>query len=209
MNETLLAAGVAVLAVCWGILVFALSNSGTSEAFGMCAPARYDSLTGQPTTAPRRIVVQLGPPACAALQTPAAAQLPPPGTAWDDELHDWVVPQPQPRRQQAAYCSLWRDDPPTAIRENSYTYDLARVTAVEPDELDAIDDLDVPDELDDWGDDPDELSVVAPNRPRLKPVEQPSAVEPEPVPVVVGRTAARFAALEIERGRCSRDRCPC
>lgn len=146
------------------------------------------------------------PPRLAPLRSSAPVRrtmpAPQPDMAWDDETDGWAPPKPQPRqprREHAAYCSPLRYDPLTMIRENSYTYDLARVTAAEPDELDDIDDLDIPDELDDWGDEPDELPVAVPNWPRLKPVEQPAVVEPEPVPAVVGWTAARFAALEIER----------
>lgn len=44
---------------------------------------------------------------------------------------------------------------------------------------------------------PEPAPVAVPNWPKLKPVEQPAVVEPEPVPLVVNRTAARFAALEV------------
>lgn len=134
------------------------------------------------------------PPRLAPLRSsaPMRRTMPAPGTVYDDELDEWVEPQPrqarQPRREHAAYCSPLRYDPLTMIRENSYTYDLARVTAGEPDELDDINNLD---ELDDWRDDPEELPLAVPNWPTRQ------TVEPDPVPVVVNRTAARFAALEL------------
>ena len=53
-----------------------------------------------------------------------------------------------------------------------------------------------PDELDDWGDDePEELPLAVPSWP----VRQPAVVDPAPVPVIVNRTAARFASLEVRR----------
>lgn len=47
--------------------------------------------------------------------------------------------------------------------------------------------------------DPEPLPVAVPTRPTRQPVEQPAVVEEEPVPVVVGWTAARFASLEVRR----------
>lgn len=79
-----------------------------------------------------------------------------------------VATTQQPRRQPAGDYAVPRPADVDAIRANSRTY--------------RIDELAVPEELpiavDDW--------------------PMPQTVEAEPVPVVVNRTAARFAALEFD-----------
>lgn len=139
-NLLLLLASAAVVFVTWGLLVFRLAGGGTTDAYGMCAPARYEPLTARPADAPRRIIAELAPPA-----------------GWRD-VHIAVVPAP---------AAVAYDDP---------------------------------DELDEWGDEePEELPLAVPSWPTRQPVEQPAVVEPDPVPVVVSRTAARFASLEVRR----------
>lgn len=134
MGDTMLLAAAAVLLVGWGVFIFTLASRGDTlhgADYGLCAPARYDSYTGQPAAAPRRIIAELAPPAA------------------------------------------WRDVP-------------ALVTIV-PAPATVEDD---PDELDEWGDEPWLVTEDWPKR---------QAAQTEPVPLVVGRTAARFGSLEINR----------
>ncbi len=86
MDGTLALAAAAVLLVGWGVFIFALASRGGNtlydgDAYGVCAPRRYDSLTGQPAYAPRHIIEELAPPAgwrevthVALNPAPAAAQ---------------------------------------------------------------------------------------------------------------------------------------
>jgi hypothetical protein len=99
MATTVLLTLVAALLVGWGALIFTLASRGGNtlydpEVTAMCAPARYDSLTGQPADAPRRIIAQLAPPAGwreagHVAITPAPAVVKNDDLGDPDELDDW------------------------------------------------------------------------------------------------------------------------
>lgn len=79
----------------------------------------------------------------------------------------------------SAYCTPSRYDSLTARRRNSRTYRLDDLAAPTPEPV------------------PDELPIAVSDWPVPAVVESPAVVEPGAVPVVVGWTAARFAALEL------------
>jgi len=81
-----------------GFLIFALARSeGYETTYGVCAPARYDSLTGQPATAPRRIVVELGPPPGWKEPGTIATVRPVPAVSSQSGfLTEWTPPAPLP-----------------------------------------------------------------------------------------------------------------
>ena len=148
MNDALLLlSAAAVVAVTWGLVVFRLAGGGTTDAYGMCAPARYEPLTARPAEPPRRIVAELAPPA-----------------GWRDVAHVAIGPAPAP-----AQVDDWDDDEPLAVV--------------------VVPDLE-PFAADDWGDEP---WLVVEDWPKQQ------AAQTDPVPMIVNRTAARFASLEVRR----------
>ena len=77
--------------------------------------------------------------------------------------------------------------PPAGWRDVGHVAILPAAAAVQ---YDAWDEDEDPDELDAWGDEP---WLVVEDWPKQQ------AAQPEPVPLVVNRTAARFASLEVRR----------
>lgn len=98
---------VASMLIGLGVLKLALVNRGgntvyTPDEYGMCAPARYESLTAScPQRAPRRIVAELAPPAGWRDVPPHVAIVPAPAAVAHDDgdpdelpliVEDWPMP---------------------------------------------------------------------------------------------------------------------
>lgn len=199
-----------VIASLGGIIVFfvalgarAMYVEAHPNEMAQCTPSRRANITANTTQAQRRVVLgridaaYVVPfPMPVGWQQPAlVAQQLPPDMAWDDELQGWAPPKPRrgPTREEiaAAVCTPSRYDVLTMQRQFSMTYDLAALSTPEVHVSELI-----------------ELLTGEPEPEPEMPVPvtdwpTPAVVEPEetPVPVVVGWQAARFAALEIERGQ--------
>ena len=125
----------------------------------------------------------------------------PPNCAWNPETARWEAPQPR-----HVDSSRWANDSCTPSRHRSLTaqpqqqakpivyaqYDPAFDPDLHPQPVPVTRPTPAPVV-------PDLAPIAVPSWPTRQPVEQPAVVEPEPVPLVVNRTAARFASLEVRR----------